>query len=146
MSVEMLPSESHGFYVDFELRPVENREETIKQGMPVFKDVEYAIITMPGGGLVVDKLIDDRLINEWKHGEGRKPPSPFAMHANADTLRKLGMGSVALKDKAIAYLGSAQSNKASEEIVAMKLEIKELTALVEKQSKQLSKPPKRKKA
>ena len=141
--VEMMAEERHGFYVDFELRPEEDREASISQGMPVFKDVEYAVITMPGGGLVVDKVISDELLREWKHGSGnRKPPSPFAhaayeewkdgreisvngsdlknwpgvtpaqlkmclaavvrtvedlADANADTLRKLGMGSHALE-------------------------------------------------
>lgn len=59
--VQMMAEEQHGFYVDFELRPEEDREESISQGMPVFKDVEYAVITMPGGGLVVDKVISDDL-------------------------------------------------------------------------------------
>ena len=77
--VEMLQEERHGFYVEFELRPEEDREETISQGMPVFKDVEFAMITMPGGGLVVDKPINEALLHEWKNGDNRrKPPSPFA--------------------------------------------------------------------
>ena len=80
--VEMLSEEKHGFYVDFELRPEEDREQSIKQGMPIFKDVEFAVITLPGGGLVVDKIITDDLLYEWKHGDNRrKPPSPFAARA-----------------------------------------------------------------
>ena len=80
--VDMLAEERHVFYVDFELRPEEDREQTIAQGMPVFKDVEFAVITMPGGGLVVDKQITDALLDEWKHGDNRrKPPSPFALRA-----------------------------------------------------------------
>tara|TARA_R110000787_G_scaffold44813_5_gene109656 strand:- start:803 stop:1414 length:612 start_codon:yes stop_codon:yes gene_type:complete len=80
--VEMMAQERHGFYVEFELRPEEDRDQTILQGMPIFKDVEFAIITMPGGGLVIDKLINNELLDEWKHGDKRrKPPSPFALHA-----------------------------------------------------------------
>ena len=80
--VDMMAEERHGFYVDFELRPEEDREQTIAQGMPIFKDVEFAIITMPGGGLVVDKQITDSLLHEWRHGDNRrKPPSPFAFTA-----------------------------------------------------------------
>ena len=55
--VDMLPEEKHGFYVEFELRAEEDRNETMKTGHPVFYDTEIAIITMPGGKLVVDKLI-----------------------------------------------------------------------------------------
>lgn len=78
----MMAQERHGFYVEFELRPEEDRAQTISQGMPIFKDVEFAIITMPGGGLVLDKVINEELLNEWKHGDKRrKPPSPFALHA-----------------------------------------------------------------
>lgn len=78
----MMAQERHGFYVEFELRPEEDRDQTISQGMPIFKDVEFAIITMPGGGLVLDKVINNELLDEWKHGDKRrKPPSPFALHA-----------------------------------------------------------------
>ena len=74
---EMMASEKHGFYVDFELRPEEDREQSIEQGMPVYKDVEYAVITMPGGGLVVDKVITENLLREWRYGDNmRKPASP----------------------------------------------------------------------
>ncbi len=182
MSVDILPTEAHGFYVTFEQRPKEDREQTIEQGMPIFKDVDFAIITMPGGGLVVDKEITQKLLNEWKFGDGRKPPSQFALtsyeawkdgleapvdgidlknwpgvtpaqlkmchnaeirtvehlaEANADTLRKLGMGSVALKDKAVAYLGDANGNKASEEVAALKVEFEAMQAEIEKKDKQI---------
>ena len=72
--VEMMAQERHGFYVEFELRPEEDRDQTISQGMPIFKDVEFAIITMPGGGLVIDKLINNELLDEWKHGDKRRKP------------------------------------------------------------------------
>jgi hypothetical protein len=181
--VEMLAEERHGFYVEFELRPEEDREASIAQGMPVFKDVEYAVITMPGGGLVVDKVISDELLREWKHGNGnRKPPSPFAHNAyeewkdgreisvngsdlknwpgvtpaqlkmclaavirtvedladaNADTLRKLGMGSQALKEKATAYLAAAGVNKNSEAVSALKIELAALRKTIEDRDQQI---------
>ena len=180
----MLTEERHGFYVDFELRPEEDREESIKTGMPVFKDIEFAVITMPGGGLVVDKIITDELLYEWQHGDNRrKPPSPFAYrayeawkagldiplngtdlknwpgvtpaqlktcqaatirtiedlaNANADAVRKLGMGGVALMEKAKAYLASAGTNKASEEVASLKVKMEAMQAAIEKKDKQIN--------
>ena len=182
--VEMLQEERHGFYVEFELRPEEDREETISQGMPVFKDVEFAMITMPGGGLVVDKPINEALLHEWKNGDNRrKPPSPFAFRAyeawkegreapvngtdlknwpgvtpaqlktcqnatvrtiedlaaaNADTIRKLGMGGVAMMEKAKAYLASANQNKTSEEVSALMVKLEALSDTVKRKDEQIS--------
>jgi hypothetical protein len=182
--VEMLQEERHGFYVEFELRPEEDREETISQGMPVFKDVEFAMITMPGGGLVVDKPINEALLHEWKNGDNRrKPPSPFAYRAyeawkegreapvngtdlknwpgvtpaqlktcqnatvrtiedlaaaNADTIRKLGMGGVAMMEKAKAYLASANQNKTSEEVSALMVKLDALSDTVKRKDEQIS--------
>ena len=181
--VEMLAPEKAGFYVEFELRAKEDREQTIKQGMPIFKDVEFAVITMPGGGLVVDKPITDALLREWKSGDNRrKPPAPHAYRAyeawkegseipvsgtdlknwpgvtpaqlktcqgatirtiedlaaaNADTIRKLGMGGVALMEKAKSYLESAGSNRASEEIAAIKVQMESLMSTIEKKDRQI---------
>ena len=182
--VEMLQEERHGFYVEFELRPEEDREETISQGMPVFKDVEFAMITMPGGGLVVDKPINEALLYEWKNGDNRrKPPSPFAYRAyeawkegreapvngtdlknwpgvtpaqlktcqnatvrtiedlaeaNADTIRKLGMGGVAMMEKAKAYLAAANQNKTSEEVSALMVKLDALSDTVKRKDEQIS--------
>jgi FtsZ-binding cell division protein ZapB len=182
--VDILPEEKHGFHVDFELRAEEDREASIKSGHPVFRDVEIAILTMPGGNLVLDKLVNDELLREWKVGvPGRKPPSPFAMsayeawkdgreapvngidlknwpgvtpaqlkmcqgisvrtvenlaEANADTIRKLGMGGVALKDKAAAYLLSAGKNKASEEVSALKVEMQSLKEAIDKKDDRIN--------
>lgn len=183
--VDMLPEEKHGFYVEFELRAEEDRNETMKVGHPVFHDIEIAIITMPGGNLVVDKVVSDELLNEWKRGiPGRKPPSPFATAAyeawkdgreapvngidlknwpgvtpaqlkmcqgcnirtvedlaesNADSIRKMGMGGVALKDKAISYMKSAGLNKNSEEVSALKVEMEALREAVTKRDLQIEK-------
>lgn len=67
-----------GIFVQFELRPEEDRAETMRVGHPVFKDVEYAVITPAGGGLTVEKIVTEQLLNEWKYGAGeRKPPRPY---------------------------------------------------------------------
>jgi len=181
---ERMPEEQHGFYVEFELRAVEDRGETIAKGYPAFRDIEVAVITMPGGNLVVDKVVTAALLYEWKHGvPGRKPPTPFALAAyeawkdgreapvngadlknwpgvtpaqlkmcqgsnirtvedlaecNADSLRKMGMGSVALKDKAIAYLGSAGENKNSEAVASLKVEMEALKEALAKRDDQIA--------
>jgi len=46
-------------YVEFEIRAVEDRSETIKAGHPVYHDVAYAIVTPPGGNLTVEKVAED---------------------------------------------------------------------------------------
>ena len=180
--VDMLTPETHGFYVEFELRAEEDRSATMAEGHPVFHDVEFAIITMPGGNLVVDKPVNDALLDEWKRGNSRKPASPFALNAydawkegreapvngidlknwpgvtpsqlkmcqgcnirtvedlagaNADAIRKLGMGSVALKDKAIAYMRSAGTNKNSEEVSALRVEMESLRETVASKDDQI---------
>lgn len=181
--VDMLPVESHGFYVEFELRPKEDRTESIKTGYPVFTDIEVAVITMPGGNLVVDKIVNETLLNEWKRGiPGRKPASPFALasyeawkegreapvngmdlknwpgvtpaqlkmcqganirtvedlaECNADALRRIGMGGIALRDKAISYIASAGLNKNSEEVSALKIELAELKESLAKRDAQI---------
>lgn len=183
--VDMLPEEKHGFYVEFELRAEEDRNETLKTGYPVFHDVEVAIITMPGGSLVVDKFVTEELLTEWKRGiPGRKPPSPFAINAyeafkegreapvngidlknwpgvtpaqlkmcqgcnirtvedlaeaNADSIRKMGMGGVALKDKATSYLKSAGTNKNSEEVSALKVEMESMRESIGRKDDQIEK-------
>lgn len=170
--INMLQEERAAFYVEFELRPIEDRAESIKAGHPVYKDQEIAVITMPGGSLVVDKVITDALLYEWRHGDGRrKPPAPHAARAyeawkegreaplegtdlknwpgvtpaqlktcqganirtledlasaNAEAIKRLGMGGLALVQKAQAYLSSADSNKAAEEISALKVRMDEL--------------------
>jgi signal recognition particle GTPase len=58
--------------------------------------------------------------------------------ANADCIRKLGMGALALIEKAKAYLGSAQTNKASEEISALKVDMEAMKATIEKKDEQIA--------
>ena len=181
--VDMLPEERHGFHVAFELRAEEDRGGSIAAGHPVFRDVEVAILTMPGGNLVLDKFVNDELLHEWRFGiPGRKPPSPFAVsayeawkdgreapvngtdlknwpgvtpaqlktcqnatirtiedlaEANADTIRKLGMGGVAMAEKAKSYLSSAESNKASEEVASLKVKMESLVDAIDKKDRQI---------
>ncbi len=182
--MEYMAQEEHRFHVNFEKRPLEIRDGAQKTGFPTFIDQEIAVITMPGGQLVVEKEINEKLLNEWRHGDNmRKPPSPFAIvayeawkagddipingidlknwpgvtpaqlkmchnasiysvedlrDANADCIRKLGMGALALIEKAKAYLGSAQTNKASEEISALKVDMEAMKATIEKKDEQIA--------
>jgi hypothetical protein len=46
-------------YVEFETRAIEDREATIEQGYWVGKDVDYAVITPPGGSLVVERNAEE---------------------------------------------------------------------------------------
>lgn len=59
-------------YVEFELRAEEDRAKSIEAGHPVYADVVYAIITPPGGNLVVEKQAE-----EWVKG---KRQDPFYRH------------------------------------------------------------------
>ena len=158
--VEMMMEEKAGFHVEFEQRPVEDREQSIKQG-----------------------IVTDELLYEWRHGDNkRKPPSPHAFRAyeawkegleapvegtdlrnwpgvtpaqlktcqgihvrsledlaeaNADTIRKMGMGGVSLVKKAKSYLKSAGNNKASEEIGSMQVKLDSLVETIAKKDAQI---------
>lgn len=64
MTVAVMPE--RGVYVTFELRPVEDREATIKAGHMVYRDVEYAIVTPSGGKLVVEKECTPEVIAKYR--------------------------------------------------------------------------------
>lgn len=90
MAIQSVPAapaaESGRFYVDFEIRVEEDREETLKAGRFVGRDVDFAVITLPGGKDVRRRPVTDELLNEWRHGRWRggtqiKPPAPWAIHA-----------------------------------------------------------------
>lgn len=59
-------------YVEFEPRAEEDRDASIEAGHPVYVDVVYAIITPPGGNLVVEKKAE-----EWVES---KRSDPFFRH------------------------------------------------------------------
>jgi hypothetical protein len=181
-----IENEERPCYIEFELQAEEDRNATIAQGMPVFRDVEIAHLTPPGnqGTLVLQKRITPQQLDEWRHGDrGRKRPVPYYIQAyeawksgldipangldiknwpgvtpaqlrtcqeagvrtvedlstaNADTIRKLGMGGLALIAKATVYLENAETNKAAEEISALNVKIDALEDLIEKQSEQIA--------
>ncbi len=64
-------------YVEFHLHPVENEDETAKQGRPIFEDREYIRVQAPGDRLLVsDKALTPALkamyaqqYQAWKSGE-----------------------------------------------------------------------------
>lgn len=53
-------------YVEFYLSPVENRDESIKQGHYVAEDKEYIKIMPPGGSLVVEKEVTPEIIQKYE--------------------------------------------------------------------------------
>jgi hypothetical protein len=186
--VEFRPmeKEERPCYIEFELQAEEDRDASIAQGMPVYKDIEVAHLTPPGnqGTLVLQKRITPAQLDEWRHGDrGRKKPVPYYIQAydawkegldiptngldiknwpgvtpaqlktcqkaavrtvedlavaNADTIRRLGMGAVALVEKAKAYLQNAETNKAAEEISALNVKITAFQSLIETQADQIS--------
>ena len=185
--VDIRPSdnEERPCYIEFELIAEEDRDATIAQGMPVFKDVEIAHLTPAGnqGTLVLQKIITPEQLDEWRYGDrGRQGPVPYYIQAyeawkagldipangldgknwpgvtpaqlktcqeagvrtvedlaaaNADTIRRLGMGGLSLVEKAKVYLDNAETNKAAEEISALRIKIDAMENLVKAQSKQI---------
>jgi hypothetical protein len=111
-----------GIYVSFEHRPIEDRSESVRQGRPIFRDVEYAVITVAGGNSVVERELDDELrarfkaeYDAWK--AGAEPPLhgmdirewPAITRSRAEELRAQGVRSiedlVAVPDTALARMG-----------------------------------------
>lgn len=78
-------------YVTFERRAVEDREASIKAGMPRFQDLDYAIITPAGSK---DRI--ERLVSEWfeqlkkEIQAGRFPQAWFDAYKGAFTAWKEG--------------------------------------------------------
>jgi hypothetical protein len=187
--VDILASdnEKRPCYIEFELSPEEDRNESIAQGMPVYKDVEMAHLTPTGcqGTTRVPKVITDKLLDEWRYGDKqrRQGPVPYYIEAyeawkaglevpangldvknwpgvtpaqlktcqeagvrtvedlgeaNADTIRRLGIGSVALVQKAKSYLENAETNKAAEEISALRIQMGDMKTLLDTQKDQIA--------
>ena len=185
--VDILPSdnEKRPCYIEFELDAVEDRDASIEQGMPVYKDVEIAHLTPIGcqGTNVVQKFITEKQLDEWRFGDNRRQgPVPYYIdayeawkaglaipangldiknwpgvtpaqlktcqeagvrtvedlgEANADTIRRLGMGSVSLVQKAKIYLENAETNKAAEEISALRIQMADMKTLLDTQKDQI---------
>jgi hypothetical protein len=186
--VEIRPgdNEERPCYIEFELIAEEDRNESIAQGMPVYKDVEMAHLTPTGcqGTTRVPKVITPKLLDEWRFGDKRRQgPVPYYIQAydawkaglevpangldvknwpgvtpaqlktcqdagartvedlaeaNADTIRKLGMGGLALIQKARSYLENAETNKAAEEISALRVTMEEMKSLLDRQKNQIA--------
>jgi len=185
--VDILPSdnEKRPCYIEFELDAVEDRDASIEQGMPVYKDVEIARLNPLGcqGTNVVQKFITEKQLDEWRFGDNRRQgPVPYYIdayeawkaglaipangldiknwpgvtpaqlktcqeagvrtvedlgEANADTIRRLGMGSVSLVQKAKIYLENAETNKAAEEISALRMQMADMKTLLDTQKDQI---------
>ena len=58
--------------------------------------------------------------------------------SNADSIRRLGMGGLALVKKAKIYLENAETNKAAEEISALQIKIETMEELIHTQSEQIA--------
>jgi hypothetical protein len=149
-------------YVTFEQRPIQNVDKSAEEGIPVYEDVDYVIITPIGGKDTVEmrvnrwleqsekQVADQRMPAEWlphykamyaAWKEGQEMPVtglsvkmwPIATpadvknlisaniltvedlaQANEASLMRLGMGARALKQKAEAYLKSAEPSKLAE--------------------------------
>ena len=186
VDIRPIDNEKRPCYIEFELSAQEDRNESIAQGMPVYKDVEMAYLTPTGsqGTSRVPKFITAKLLDAWRHGDKiRQGPIPYYIEAyeawkagldipangldvknwpgvtpaqlrtcqeagvrtvedlaaaNADTIRKLGMGAVSLVEKAKGYLDNAETNKAAEEISALRIKIDAMENLVKTQSEQIT--------
>lgn len=177
--------ESRPPYVQFELRPVEDREATAEVGHMQYKDVIYAMVTPAGSKDVFEDEAENWLAKQEKHvRDGRTPiehmeyyrkaferfkqgleepesGTPIrswglltpAQHkqvleanvrtvedlaaANEPTLLQIGIGARAMKDKAEAYLQSADMGKAATAIQDLKLKLEESEAARERQAQQM---------
>lgn len=182
-------------YVMFEMRAVEDRAATIKNGYYSTRDVEYALITPPYSkdcvemecGVWLKKNDDDERngripaawrdkwkasYDAWKNGQelpvdghpirgwgvispaqqanllmvGIKTVQDLAK-VNDEGLRRIGMGSVDMKNRATAWLkAEAGPGKAAQEIASLKAEnttlaeqVKQLAATVDELKSMLPK-------
>jgi hypothetical protein len=160
--------EERPVYVRFEYREVEDRAASIKEGHYVGKDVIFAMITPPGGNLVVDRVADEwlaskrgdkfyphyeALLKAWKEGAAEPEfgtslkswpvasPAQIAAcfsaniktvedlaTAPAQALQRIGMGAVALQQKAAAWLQSAQDKgQTAEKVATLTRDVEALT-------------------
>ena len=64
MDTQQRPRET--CHVQFELRPFKNAHKSQEQGHAVYEDKEYAILTPPGGQLVVNKEVTPEIISRFR--------------------------------------------------------------------------------
>lgn len=67
-------------YVTFETRSVEDREESIKQGMYVGKDVDYVLITPSGSKDRIDRVVEEWLPQTRAEVQAERLPASWADH------------------------------------------------------------------
>ncbi len=101
--IAVMPDKAPPNLIEFEQRPIEDRQASIAAGHLVMVDVEFAKITPPGGNLVVEKAVADFTPDQWemyrRHydawKEGIDPPEdgtsirhwPVASPANIEMCR-----------------------------------------------------------
>jgi hypothetical protein len=54
-------------YIQFELQAIEDRDESLKQGRYIAKEIEIAIITLPGSRDTIEKVITPEELSIWKN-------------------------------------------------------------------------------
>lgn len=170
-------------YVEFEYRPVEDRDATLSAGHYMSKDVAYAIVMPVGSRDRIEKVVSEwfitlqqaidegRFPSEWLRGyrmkfeewqRGNEMPesgtpimtwpalSPAQAksviaanirtvedlaQANEVGLNAIGMGSRALKQRAVEWLASAQDiGKVAERVAALEAEAKDKDEQIKNQS------------
>ena len=159
-------------FVRFETRPKEDRNASIEAGHYVAKDVDFCVITPPGGSLVIDREVDDEIKSRygaqyqaWKNGQEEPEEGtpirhwPMLSPAQVENLlacnvrtveelatlseqgvQRLGMGGMALRQRAKAWFDAAKNVGAlAEKINALEVENKRLSELVQDQSEALEK-------
>lgn len=56
--VELNTNEERPFYIQFETRPVENKIKSKEQGMIAYDDVDFVMVTLPGGRDVFENRVE----------------------------------------------------------------------------------------
>ncbi len=174
----MTPMQERPVYVRFEMREVEDRAASVKEGHYVGRDVPFALITPPGGNLVMDRIAQEwldskqgdqfhkhycEIFRAWKEGEAEpefgtsirswpvaSPANIAACYsaniktvedlatANAQAIQRIGMGGVALQQKALAWLQSSQDKgKTAEEVATLRRDNEALNERVSELTKQV---------
>lgn len=64
-------------YVTFERKAVEDREASLKEGMPRFKDIDYAIITPAGSKDRIERVVGDWFETLPKEVQGGRFPQSW---------------------------------------------------------------------
>jgi len=73
---ESLDKEERPAYVQFETRAVENKQETLRQGHYVGRDVDFVLVTLPGGRDIYESKVDPWFENKERQARnGRVDPA-----------------------------------------------------------------------